>query len=179
VSSEPHADRDTSDADWITVALLGRARGNRGELTAISLSKPERYGHLREVWLFPPASSRIVEAAWFHGQELILKFQGVDSIAEAEALEGCEVRVPSSARWPLEAGEYYESDLLGCEVVERATGASLGRVTAFTEAGAARLLELDNGLLIPFARSICVAIWPHARRILVELPAGLKELNQA
>jgi len=33
--------------------------------------------------------------------------------------------------------------------------------------------------LIPFARAICVAIEPEARRIVVDLPAGLKELNQA
>jgi len=161
------------------VAVLGRARGNRGELTAISLSKPERFGALGEVWLFPQGSRQMVEAAWFHGEELILKFQGVDTISAAEAMEGSEVRVPRSARWPLEAGEYYESDLLGCEVVERATGISLGRVWRWQEAGAAPLLELEGGLLIPFARSICVAIEPEARRILVELPGGLKELNQA
>jgi 16S rRNA processing protein RimM len=177
VSSEPQtADRDS---DWITVAVLGRARGNRGELTAIALGKPERYRELKEVRLFPQGTPCVVEAAWFHGPELILKFQGVDTISGAEALAGCEVRVPRSARWPLEPGEYYESDLLGFEVVESASGASLGRVLGWKEAGAAPLLEVEGGLLIPFARSICVAIEPEARRILVELPSGLKELNQA
>ncbi|MGA2594720.1 MAG: ribosome maturation factor RimM [Bryobacteraceae bacterium] len=167
------------DRDWIAIAVLGRARGNRGELTAVPLSKPERYENLGEVFLFPDGSPHEVESAWFHNSRLILKFRGVDTISDAERLEGCEVRVPRSARQPLEPGEYYESDLIGCEVVERDSGACLGLVTGWQETGGSGLLEVAGGLLIPFARSICVAIQPEARRIVVDLPAGLKELNQA
>jgi ribosomal 30S subunit maturation factor RimM len=39
------------------------------------------------------------------------------------------------------------------------------------------LLVLESGTLIPFARSICVDIDPAGKRIVVELPEGLKELN--
>ena len=167
------------DEEWLTVALLGKARGNRGELTAVAFSKPERYQDLGEVVLFPEGSHQVVESAWFHDGRLVLKFHGVDSISDAERFIGCEVRVPLSERAELEAGEYFESDLVGCEVVERSSGQSLGRVSSFEDGGAAGLLELEGGLLIPFVRSICVAIEPEARRIVVELPEGLKELNQA
>jgi 16S rRNA processing protein RimM len=167
------------DEDWVTVAVLGRARGVRGELTAFSLSKPERYQQLREVFLFPGGGRQEVEEAWFHSGRLILKFRGVDTMTDAERLEGREVRVPRNQRLALEPGEYYQSDLIGCEVVERESGALLGRVTAWQDAGGAGVLEVEGGLLIPFARSICVAIEPEARRIVVELPAGLKDLNQA
>ncbi len=175
-SGEPHSG---PDPDWVALALLGRPRGNRGELTAIPLSKPERYADLREVFLFPGGSRRELEAAWFHDRRLVLKFRGVDTIQDAEKLAGCEVRVPRAQRLPPEPGEYYESDLIGCEAVEREGGASLGRVTGFRDGGGSGLLELEGGLLIPFARAICVEIDPQARRIVVDLPAGLKELNQA
>jgi len=175
--SSDSADR-APDQEWVTVALLGRARGNRGELTAVALSKPERCQALREVFLFPEGARHEVESAWMHDGRLILKFRGVDTISDAERLQGCEVRVPRGERMPLEPGEYYESDLIGCEVVEQGSGASLGRVTGFEETGGSGLLEVAGGLLIPFVRSICVAIEPEARRIIVELPAGLKELNQ-
>lgn len=168
----------STDQDWITVAILGRTRGNRGELTAISLSKPERCEALREVFLFPEGERQEVESAWFHSGRLILKFRGVDSISDAERLEGREVRVPLSERLALDPGEYYESDLIGCEVWERATGESLGRVTGLQETGGSGLLEVEDWLLIPFVRSICVAIEPAEHRIVVELPAGLKELNE-
>lgn len=166
------------DSDWVTIAVLGRARGNRGELTAISLSKPERYEALREVFLFPEGMRQDVESAWFHLGRLILKFRGVDTISDAERLEGREVRVPRSARLPLEPGEYYESDLIGCEVWERGGAESLGRVTSLRETGGSGLLEVEGGLLIPFVRAICVAIEPEAGRIIVQLPEGLKELNR-
>jgi len=164
--------------EWVTVAVLGRARGIRGELTAFALSKPERYDSLREVFLFPEGSRHEVESAWFHDNRLILKFRGVDTMSDAERLTGCEVRVPLAERVHPEPGEYFESDLIGCEVVEREGGASLGRVTAFQDAGCSGVLEVEGRLLIPFVRAICVAIEPEARRIVVDLPAGLKELNQ-
>jgi len=37
---------------------------------------------------------------------------------------------------------------------------------------------VEGGLLIPFARAICVEIDPLAKRIAVELPDGLKGLNR-
>ena len=170
------------DAEWVTVALLGKTRGNRGELTAISLSnKPERFETLRRVYLFgpiaPTGAPYEVETTWFHDATLIFKFRGVDSISDAETLSGCEVRVPFAERAPLDPGEFYESDLIGCEVFDRATGASLGRVQALQDGGGAGLLAVGD-LLIPFAKSICVEIDPAARRITVELPEGLRDLNR-
>ena len=167
-----------SDAGWVTVALLGKPRGNRGEVTAVSFSKPARYDSLHEVSLFPGGASMVVESTWFHNGVLIFKFQGIDSISAAEPLAGSEVRIPASQRIPLETDEFFLSDLVGCEVFDRGAGQSLGPVTGFDDSGGAGLLVLEGGLLIPFARSICVAIDPAARRIEVELPAGLKELNR-
>jgi 16S rRNA processing protein RimM len=109
---------------------------------------------------------------------LIFKFQGVDTISDAEPLAGAEVRVPMSQRAPLEPGEFFQSDLVGCEVMDRRTGASLGRVTGWEDSGGPGLLVVEGGMLIPFARAICVEIHPEAKRIVVELPEGLKDLNR-
>jgi len=175
------------DAGWVTVAVLGKTRGNRGELTAWALSKPERYQALQEVYLFGPSENRgtgvigerfEVESTWFHQETLILKFRGVDTISDAERLSGLEVRVPMSQRAALEPGEFFQSDLVGCEVVDRRTGESLGRVSDWQESGGPGLLVVGEDLLIPFARAICVEIDPAARRIAVELPDGLRELNR-
>ena len=40
------------------------------------------------------------------------------------------------------------------------------------------LSQHGGGLLIPFARAICVEIDTQAKRILVNLPEGLKDLNR-
>ena len=168
----------SSDSAWVTVALLGRTRGNRGELTAVSLSsKPERFENLREVWLFGAGDRYEVEFTWFHDATLIFKFKGIDTISDAEKLIGQEVRVPFSERVALDPGEFFETDIVGCEVFDRRTGKSLGIVREWQDGGGAGVLAVGD-LLIPFARSICVGIDPAARRIEVELPEGLEDLNR-
>ena len=121
-----------------------------------------------------------VERTWMHGDHIIFKFKGIDSISAAEGLAGANVSIPMDQRPSAPEGEYYQSDLLGCEVFD-ATGRLLGTVSNFEEIGAAPLLEVrtpDNKeLLIPFAKSICTKIDPTQRRIEVTLPAGLEDLN--
>ena len=173
-----------AETNWVAVAIVGKTRGNRGEVTAVALSsKPERYEALEQVTLFPPGGPAggvpyEIEETWFHQGVLILKFHGVDSIGEAESLYGAEVCVPESERIQLEEGEYFQSDLMGCEVVDRRTGESLGRVTGWDDGGGSGLLMVGD-LMIPFARNICVEINPAARRIAVDLPEGLKDLNRS
>jgi ribosomal 30S subunit maturation factor RimM len=89
------------------------------------------------------------------------------------------VRIPLAERTRIEPGEFFQSDLVGCEVVDRKTGERVGRVEAWQDGGGSGLLVVEGGLLIPFARSICVEIDVQARRIAVDLPEGLRELNQS
>jgi 16S rRNA processing protein RimM len=166
----------------VTLAVLTRVWGRRGELFAVSESgDAERFRELREVCVFDAAGQatpREIESVWDHRGGLVFKFRGCDSIAEAELLRGAEVRIPREARRTLDQGEYFLSDLVGCEVLERG-GERLGVVLGWREHGGPALLEVGRAgepLLVPFARSICVEIDPARRRIVVELPEGLKDL---
>ena len=176
---------ESSASGWIAVAILGRPRGNRGELTAVSLSsKPERFARLKQVRLTfegPGDPSLLeVEEVWDHSGELVFKFRGIDSISAAEKLRGAEVQVPHSERVELEPGEYFHSDLIGCEVRERVSGRTVGKVTNFEEYGGPSLLQVDGGrLLIPFVKAICVDIRPADRVIETLLPEGLEDVLKA
>lgn len=169
------------------IARLTRTRGIRGELVAFGLgSSRERFQSLSEVVLVGPEAedgARVqVEKVWEHQDRLIFKFHGVDSISAAEGLAGLDVCLPLQARPEAPGGEFYQSDLAGCEVIEKSSGERLGLVTEFREYGGPGLLEVEGSagvLLIPFARSICVEIDVVARRIMVDLPDGLKELDQS
>jgi 16S rRNA processing protein RimM len=173
--------------EWVTVALIVRARGNRGEVTTESLtSRPERFENLREVFLFGengmlPGQPTEVEEIWPHRGQMIFKFRGVDTITDAEKLRRMEIRVPMAERPALEDGEYYHSDLIGCAVVEKESGQELGRVAQVLEVGAAPLLEVkgeQGEVLIPLAKSICTEVDIPGRRIVAALPEGLKDLNR-
>jgi len=172
-----------ASSEFVTLARVVKTQGRHGEVAVeVHSDVPDRFGQGMKLYGLDRAGAARrnleIESLWPHKQWLVLKFRGVDTISDAEKLVGAEVCVPCAERLPLAAGEYYESDLIGCEVVER-DGAPLGRVTRFEDAAGSGLLELENGLLIPFARAICVDIDPQARRIVVDLPVGLKELNQA
>ncbi len=87
--------------------------------------------------------------------------------------------VPAGERLELPEGEYYYSDLVGCLMVDCGSGEPVGIVTGWEEAGGAPvLLEVNGGdILVPFAAAILKNIDLAARRIEVELPEGLKDLN--
>jgi 16S rRNA processing protein RimM len=163
--------------ELVAVAHLVRARGIKGELVAIPLNdRRERFDQLRQVLV--RETEYAVERVWWHGNQLILKFRGVDTMTQAEALAGADVCVPASERAALPDDEFYLSDLVGCEVVDRASGRSVGSVSGWQEAGGVTLLELaDSLVLIPFARAICREIDVAGKRIVIDPPAGLLDLN--
>ena len=132
---------------------------------------------MKNVRLVGDGSAYQVEEVWEHAGALVFKFQGVDSISDAEKLRGAEVQVPRSERVELEPGEYFHSDLIGCEVRDRLSGRLIGRVTNFEEYGGPPLIEIDGGkTLIPFVKAICVDIRPEVKLILVDMPEGLEDL---
>lgn len=121
-----------------------------------------------------------VEHVWIHGADVIFKFKGVDTISDAERLRGSDVLIPFSERAEISEGEYYQSDLLGCQMFAL-DGRLLGTVEDWQETGGTPLVEVTrpdgNELLVPFARSIFRKIDLERRRIEVDLPEGLEDLG--
>ena len=121
-----------------------------------------------------------VEHTWMHGDRVIFKFKGVNTITDAERLAGFDVSIPFEERPAASEGEYYQSDLVGCEVVDQ-NGRTLGTVRDFQETGGVPLLEIrtqaGKELLIPFAKAMLTNIDLARKRIDVNIPPGLDELN--
>jgi 16S rRNA processing protein RimM len=170
------------DPKRVVLAEILRERGNKGEVAARSQTDiPGRLESLKAAWLhLADGSDRAVEIeqAWPHKGDWVLKFALVNSISEAEKLRGSDLWVPIEERAPLPAGEYYESDLIGC-VVRPVGGETIGIVTGMQRFGGAPLLEVDrNGrdVLIPFVPGICHKVDLGEREIQVELPDGLLDL---
>ncbi len=85
-------------------------------------------------------------------------------MTDAEKLRGAEVQVPLSERIELEPGEYFHSDLVGCEVREKVSGRVVGKVTSFEEYGGPPLLEIDNGRLLYPVRKGDLRGYPTGRK---------------
>lgn len=176
------------------VARLIRPHGRRGELIAEILTDfPERFHERTRLFLIPPerVGSRprevVVENFWFLRSRMVMKFRGVDSINEAEALRGFEVAIPAEERAPLGAGSVYVSDLIGCRVVDlNRNGAEVGEIvdvdrdSSSTELLVVRRSERREGdeeLLVPFVTEYLVRVDAANRQVEMRLPEGLLEIN--
>jgi 16S rRNA processing protein RimM len=173
--------------EFLAVARIVRPQGRRGEVTAEILTDfPERFRHLRGAFLEqpdgPPEAVR-VENAWLHKGRVVLKFTGVDSIAQAETLRGLHVLIPREARVPLGAHQYYLWELEGCRVVIERDGlpSEVGTVTGVELTGGVDLLRVSTPrgeALIPLAQDICKRIDPERKTIVIDPPEDLLELNE-
>lgn len=120
-----------------------------------------------------------VEGFWPHKGLLVLKFAGVDSISEAEALVCCELQVPRRARAKLESGWTYVSDLVGCVVFDG--DREIGKIEDVQfGAGEAPLLIVkakSTEYQIPYAEAYLKNVDLECKQIQMLLPEGVLELN--
>ncbi len=178
------------DDEWLVVARVRRPRGRKGEVAAVTLTDfPERFATLRKVHIEVPGGvpePAEITGSWWHRGTLILHFAGVDSITDAERLRGRAVLIPRGERARLGRNQYYLWELIGCAVV-RGGGELVGTVTGIEPTGGVDLLKVRaegasthaEDLLIPLAEEICIGIDVAARRIVIEPPEGLLDLNQS
>jgi 16S rRNA processing protein RimM len=120
-----------------------------------------------------------VEELWPHKNRLALKFAGVDSISDAEALVGSELQVPRSERAQLEPGWTFVSDLVGCVVFDHDREVGLVEDLQFG-AGEAPLLIVKAGSKehqIPYAEAYLQSVDLVRRQIKMVLPDGMLELD--
>jgi 16S rRNA processing protein RimM len=120
-----------------------------------------------------------IEELWPHKGLLVLKFAGIDSISDAEALIGCELQVPRGERAQLNPGWSYVSDLIGCVVFDG--GSEIGKIEDVQfGAGEAPLLIVGTGSKryeIPYAGAYLNSVDLEHKQIYMQLPEGMLELN--
>jgi 16S rRNA processing protein RimM len=120
-----------------------------------------------------------VEGFWPHKGLLVLKFAGVDSISDAQALVRCELQVPRRARAKLESGWTYVSDLVGCVVFEG--DREIGKIEDVQfGAGEAPLLIVkarSTAYEIPYAEAYLKNVDLESKQIQMLLPEGMLEVN--
>ena len=171
---------------WDAMALVGRiarAHGIRGQ---VILNADTDFPEER----FKPGATLFTERAGevrpltlttvrFQNGRPVIGIEGVETMNDAEALAGLELRVPVEALTRLPAGMFYHHDLVGCQVVTGA-GEAIGLVERVegTQSGGRLVVAGKRGeILIPMATAICRTIDVAGKRIVIEPPDGLLDLN--
>lgn len=174
---------DLNSNEFITLARVVKTQGRRGEVgVELHSDVPNRlHAGLRILALAEDGSRRElqIEDAWPHQDLLVLKFAGINSISDAELLLRSELQVPQSERAELKTGAAYVSDLVGCMLSDRDREIGVVSDVRFG-AGEAPLLIIGSGkseLEIPYAQEFLVRVDIEHKRIEMNLPEGLLEVN--
>jgi len=168
------------------VGRIARAHGIRGQVIVnLETDFPEeRFKPGSQVFAKRGVSVDALEVLTvttvrFQGGRPVLGIEGVGTMNDAEALAGLELRVPVEQLAPLPDGTFYHHDLVGCQVVTR-HGDVVGTVERVEGniAGSRLVVAGARGeILIPLATDICPTIDVGGKRIVIDPPAGLLDLN--
>jgi 16S rRNA processing protein RimM len=180
VADEPD---DPTPARDVVIARIIKARGIKGEVACDLMTDfPERFAAMDRVCVRRLDGTILdlrLEDHWFHKNRVILKFEGYDSMTSAKDLASAVIVIPEQDPGLLEDGEFYETGIVGADIVSVA-GEELGKVVRVMRTGGTDLLVVDGKEgrehLIPFAEGICTEVDLEARRIRVNLPDGLLDL---
>jgi 16S rRNA processing protein RimM len=171
--------------DLVVVGRVARAHGNRGQVIVdLETDFPDERFKVGEMVLAgvsgQPLRPLRIESVRFHQGRPIIALDGIGTMTDAENLAGQLLYVPAASRGPLPEGTFYREQLVGCEVTD-VRGTAIGPVLA-VEGPLERSHLVVNGprgdVLIPLAADICVRVEPAERRIVVDPPEGLLELNE-
>jgi 16S rRNA processing protein RimM len=164
-------------ADLVAIGRVVKPQGRKGEILVEPLSdRPDRFPALRAAYVpVPGGGSREVrvESCWPHKGRFVLKLQGVDSIDQAEAYRGLELRIGEEDLAALPPGSYYHHQLKGLRVVDT-DGRDLGTAADLMETGGASAVLVVRGrcgeLLVPLAEDFVRGVDLVAGRIVVAVP---------
>jgi 16S rRNA processing protein RimM len=178
-----HSSPATDHSPLLVVGVVRRPHGLAGELSVeVTSSFPERFAPgLSLIWRRGGAERSVkLLSARPHGKRLLLTLEGVSDVDGAEALSGGDLCVPQESAFRAPEGFHYSHELAGMPC-ENPRGVLLGHVVSLEETAAGPLLEIDTTMgrrvLVPFVDAIVVSVDRKRRRIVLDPPEGLLDLN--
>jgi 16S rRNA processing protein RimM len=182
---EPSIAEDLASGEFVTLALVVKTQGRRGEVAVeLHTAVPERFSDGMRLWALAKDGQRrevVIEDRWPHKGLLVLKFEGVETISDAESLVGAELQLPTAQRAALDPGWTYLSDLIGCTVFDGQREIGPIADVQFGAGEAALLIVKGAGRLpyeIPFAEAYLDRVDISAKQVRMHLPEGLLEVNE-
>lgn len=171
---------------WDEMALVGRivrAHGIRGQVIVNPETDFPDQRFQPGVELFIERGGKVetltVTTARFHRGRVVIGIAGVETMDDAAALAGQDLRVPIDRLTALPPDTFYRHDLIGCQVDTR-DGRAVGLVRDVegTLTGSRLVVDGAGGdVLIPLVSAICTLVDPAAKRIVIDPPEGLIDVN--
>lgn len=193
--------------DLVAIGIITRTHGNAGAVRMAPLFEPiDRFEQLpsdeiilrlprrlaaelelQAAGVAPPDGrtdllycTAHIEDYFFHQQHVIMTLAEVPDMTAAEKLRTIEVLLKPADLWPLEPGEYYHWQWIGCTVIDDSSGEKIGEVLSVDAGSAHDFLRVQPAegkpFLVPMVKQMIVAADMNARTVRVSIPPGLMEL---
>lgn len=170
---------------YFTVGKIVNTHGIRGEVRVITISDfaEERYAPGNQLYYFTPDHKLVrpltIKSHRRHKQFDLVSFEDHPTINDVEPYKGGFLKVKESDLHPLEEGEYYYHQIIGCKVYSD-TGQLLGTVTEILSPGAndvwvVKSLDNRKEILVPYIDDVVLEVNPEEKKITIHLLEGLLE----
>ena len=118
----------------------------------------------------------IVESYRNHKNFLLVKFEGIDSVEEAEKLKNLQIKIDSDEVGELEENEFYFHEIIGCQVFDE-NDRNLGEIIGILTPGAndVWVIKGEEGkeILIPYIEDVVKQIDIINKKVNIEVMEGL------
>ncbi|AME09351.1 MULTISPECIES: ribosome maturation factor RimM [Gemella] len=165
----------------LKVGKIVNTHSLKGEVKVISSTDFEKRRFSKGSKLLITQGNRVirevsVENYRNHKNSLLVKFEGIDTIEEAEKLKNMQIKIDSENIDELKENEFYFYEIIGCRVYDE-HGEKLGEISEILTPGAndVWVVKAENGkeFLIPYIEDVVKNIDVINKKIEIELMEGL------
>ncbi|WNR46621.1 ribosome maturation factor RimM [Paenibacillus roseipurpureus] len=166
----------------VTVGKVANTHGIRGEMKIVPETDfPERFDKGSSLLIVDAQNKQTpvtIKTSRLHKNLFIVQFDQFSNINDVEKFKGSLVKIEAKHQQPLEEGEYYYHEIIGCKVITD-EGQELGLVTEVLTPGAndVWVVGLPKGkqLLLPVIDDVILDVDVANKSIRIHLMEGLME----
>jgi len=165
--------------EFLEVGKIINTHGVAGEVKVMPLTDdPKRFLELEWVYIEKNGVQKRynISRVKFFKEIVIVKFEEINSMDEAESLKECFMKVDREHAVKLPEDTFFICDLIDCEVFSE-DGTKLGKLCDVLQTGSNDVYvvkdEKGRELLLPALKSVVKAVDVVGRKISVSIPEGL------
>ncbi len=166
----------------LEIGKIVNTHGLRGEVKIVPWTNtPDVFEDIEYVYVknLREEKKLLIKNVKYQKNNIIVKFEGLDDISQAELLKNAVVTTDREQLGELNDGEYYIADLVGCEAVSE-DGEVYGKLTDVLPTGSNDVYvvkrEGKRDLLIPVIEDVVLDVDIDNKKIVVHLLDGLEDL---
>lgn len=163
------------------IGFIVKPHGLKGAVTiALDAEAPEDFDSIEAIYVLVKEKllPYFVDSISLKGNKAFLKFEGVDTPEDAQAISKSALYLPKSSRPRSARGAFYDDEVIGFEVYDSEAGL-LGKITEVIQAGPNKLLSVTHNereVLIPVNSPFVDSVNKSKKKITVTLPDGFLDI---